>query len=372
MKNYFKMLLIGLGLWAACTQCPAYTYPDHVLFGNYARTTLTEAIATNETDFSVVVVSNFPAITSTNEYYYLVVLRGTDNAKEVVKVTAADSTNNVLTVVRAQEGTTALTFGINDRVELWITADGLNDRHLEAKAYIDATVAVNAEVNTSNIVNYAVTAIKLATNAVTGEKILAGAIDETKLADGAVTDDKILDAAVITAKIADAGVTTAKLADANVTKAKIENVANMRVLGNVSGSAAAPAEVAILDQDDMASNSSTSLASQQSIKAYVDTAISSIGSLIGTSSNLNLTTVYTAATDGILVAISGALDDADTMIIYSDDLATPTTVVARITQHGGLTGGHIDTITVPILKGKKHRVTSTVAVTSIAFYPLGN
>jgi hypothetical protein len=80
----------------------------------------------------------------------------------------------------------------------------------------------------------------------------------------------VKDGGVTTAKIADSNVTTAKIADSNVTKAKIENLADYRVLGNVSGGAAAPAEVAILDEDDMVSDSDTSLATQQSIKAYVD------------------------------------------------------------------------------------------------------
>jgi hypothetical protein len=80
----------------------------------------------------------------------------------------------------------------------------------------------------------------------------------------------IADGGVATAKIADGGVATAKIADGNVTKAKIENVANMKALGNTSGSAAAPQEVDILDQNDMSSDSDTSLATQQSIKAYVD------------------------------------------------------------------------------------------------------
>jgi hypothetical protein len=62
----------------------------------------------------------------------------------------------------------------------------------------------------------------------------------------------------------------AKIADANVTKAKIENLSDYTVLGNVSGGAAAPAEVSILDEDDMASDSDTAIATQQSIKAYVD------------------------------------------------------------------------------------------------------
>jgi len=57
--------------------------------------------------------------------------------------------------------------------------------------------------------------------------------------------------------------------DGGITKTKIENVANMKALGNTSGSAASPQEVAILDEDTMSSDSATSLATQQSIKAYV-------------------------------------------------------------------------------------------------------
>ncbi len=66
------------------------------------------------------------------------------------------------------------------------------------------------------------------------------------------------------------GIDTAQLATGAVTKSKIENVANMKALGNTSGSAASPQEVAILDENDMSSDSDTSLATQQSIKAYVD------------------------------------------------------------------------------------------------------
>ena len=87
-------------------------------------------------------------------------------------------------------------------------------------------------------------------------------------ANGAIT---VRDSGVTAAKLATGAVTTNKILDANVTKAKIENVADYKVLGNVSGTAAAPQEVAILDEDDMVSNSDTALATQQSIKAYVDT-----------------------------------------------------------------------------------------------------
>ena len=55
-----------------------------------------------------------------------------------------------------------------------------------------------------------------------------------------------------------------------VTKDKIENVADMKVLGNTSGSATAPQEVTINDTDDMSDASATTLATSESIKAYVD------------------------------------------------------------------------------------------------------
>ena len=86
-------------------------------------------------------------------------------------------------------------------------------------------------------------------------------------ANGAIA---VRDSGVTAAKLATGAVTTNKILDANVTKAKIENVADYKVLGNVSGAAAAPQEVAILDEDDMVSDSDTALATQQSIKAYVD------------------------------------------------------------------------------------------------------
>jgi len=104
----------------------------------------------------------------------------------------------------------------------------------------------------------------------------SGAVDDstTQLSSGKII---VKDLGIATGKIATSAVTTAKIADSNVTKAKIENVANLKVLGNVSGSAAAPAEVAILDEDNMASNSATSLATQQSIKAYADSKVDGTG-----------------------------------------------------------------------------------------------
>ncbi len=98
----------------------------------------------------------------------------------------------------------------------------------------------------------------------------SGAVDSTStvLAGGAIT---VKDNGITTAKLNDLSVSTAKLIDASVTKAKIEDLADYTVLGNVSGGAATPAEVTILDEDTLLTDSATALATQQSIKAYVDT-----------------------------------------------------------------------------------------------------
>ena len=104
---------------------------------------------------------------------------------------------------------------------------------------------------------------------VDGSTFASGAVDDvsTQLSGGSII---VKDGGVGTAKITDNAVTSAKILDSNVTKGKIENVANMKVLGNTSGSSAAPQEVSILDEDDMTSDSSTSIPTQQSVKAYVD------------------------------------------------------------------------------------------------------
>jgi len=52
-------------------------------------------------------------------------------------------------------------------------------------------------------------------------------------------------------------------------------ISNLNVLGNVSGNSASPTSVEIKDEDAMTSDSATALATQQSIKAYVDSQLGS-------------------------------------------------------------------------------------------------
>jgi hypothetical protein len=82
-------------------------------------------------------------------------------------------------------------------------------------------------------------------------KIADLAVSESKIAALAVTEAKIGGSAVTAAKIASGAVTTAKILDANVTFAKLTDV---------------------IDDDTMATATSTNIATSESIKAYVDSA----------------------------------------------------------------------------------------------------
>jgi len=68
------------------------------------------------------------------------------------------------------------------------------------------------------------------------------------------------------AKLSEAG----SLSDDSVTFAKMQNINTAKVIGRTTAGSGDPEEVSILDDDTMATASATSLATSESIKAYVD------------------------------------------------------------------------------------------------------
>ena len=71
--------------------------------------------------------------------------------------------------------------------------------------------------------------------------------------------------------IKDDGVTTDKVLDANITVAKIGGITDsLKVIGRTTAGAGVAEEVTINDDDDLSSASAITLATDESIKAYVD------------------------------------------------------------------------------------------------------
>jgi hypothetical protein len=110
----------------------------------------------------------------------------------------------------------------------------------------------------------------------------------------------------------------------------------------------------ILDEDTMSSNSDTALATQQSIKAYVDSAISIVDSVTGTASEIDVdntdpanpivslsATVDTPGTFtvGTSTVISSIIDDDTMATAAATNVPTSESVVAYVAATAGGAGG---------------------------------
>jgi len=94
------------------------------LFTNNATTTLADAVAPGDASITVAGGdgAKFPNPTLATQFAMLTLIDGASNI-EIVKLTSRSG--DVLSITRAQEGTSALTLAPGDRVELRITAGGL-------------------------------------------------------------------------------------------------------------------------------------------------------------------------------------------------------------------------------------------------------
>lgn len=165
-----------------------------------------------------------------------------------------------------------------------------------------------------------------------------GAVNTTYtfLADDTITSAKmnnIIDQTTITAdaidgttlevtgtgklKIRAQGVTSNELAAGAVTYTKVQDVSSMTVLGNATLVTGVLAEVVILDEDDMVSDSETALSTQQSIKAYVDTrALFTRGTAVATTSGTSVDfTSIPSTVKRITVMLSGVSTNGTSPII---------------------------------------------------------
>lgn len=133
----------------------------------------------------------------------------------------------------------------------------------------------------------------------------AATVQTGGIANSAVTTAKIAAGAVATANLADTAVTTAKITDANVTYAKMQNVTNGKVLGNFSGSGAAPSEYSL---GNNLAVSSTTLDTKYGPKAWVTFTLS--GTTVTIQKSFNITSVVRISTGRFTITFINAMTDA--------------------------------------------------------------
>lgn len=151
-----------------------------------------------------------------------------------------------------------------------------------------------------------------------------GGVDTTQLADGAVTTDKIDLRAV--------------------TNAKLQLQGDMTVLGNVSGGIASPGSVSILDEDAMTSDSATALATQQSIKAYVDSQVASAVSKYSTGW-FNNTTGLTNGANYTFTNSTGSAEAVFNVYVADDASGTNSRLLSPTDTHASDYGSQVQDVT---------------------------
>ena len=222
------------------------------------------------------------------------------NATDAVTSTKLNNIANAATFVAGAVDGTSLELKSDGK--LGVKDDGITLSKVNANA-----------IGTSQLVDNAVTTGKILNNAVTTDKILNEAVTTAKIDDSAVTTAKIDDSAVTTAKLA-----TSSSKSTGVTFAKMQHISTDKILGRTSSGDGDVQEINFLDEDNMSSNSNTSVATQQSIKAYVDssgiiqTALGSTTTQVSTTLGIPHDDTTPLITEGISAGLSATMTPTST------------------------------------------------------------
>ena len=123
-----------------------------IQFANNAYSTLASGITNSATSITLTTGEGARFPTLTGVHYFLATLIDASNNLEIVKCTSRST--DVLTVVRAQESTTARAYATGDRIELRITAGVLDalydDTTVGGATGVDFNDNVKARFGTGN------------------------------------------------------------------------------------------------------------------------------------------------------------------------------------------------------------------------------
>jgi len=178
-----------------------------IKFKNNASTTLAQDITDVSTSLVVAAGTGvlFPAL-GANDYFLITVVDNAGN-NEIMKVTAINT--DTLTVVRAQEGTTARAFAMNSLVELRLTAGAIQE-------ILNVTYATPAEVSAGVLDMKAVSPATMSSANVASAVTATTAAKASDMADGHVLAGSTTAAAVL-----------ASIAPAVTTPAQFDNSTNL-------------------------------------------------------------------------------------------------------------------------------------------------
>ena len=185
-----------------------------VIYSNNASTTLSAGINNSTTTIAIASASGFPSIGS-GEYYFATIANTNNTKIEVVKVTAGTTS---LTVVRAQDGTSAQAFDSGDNFQVRVTAATLS-------------AATKTDVN---ITGGAIAGAAITNDVIDSQHYADGSIDHAHLSNDCIDGDNIQDNAIDSEHYTDGSIDTAHIADDAVTADKLANSINTEIAANTA------------------------------------------------------------------------------------------------------------------------------------------
>jgi len=172
---------------------------------------------------------------------------------------------------------------------------------------------------------------------------------------------------------------TLSIADNGVTFAKMQDINTAKVIGRTTAGSGDPEEVSILDEDAMTSDSATSLVTQQSIKAYVDSKLMLshdtgwFNNSTGLTNNTTYSFSHTLNTTKLIFQIYAADDASGTnavaLDIQFDALVSATdtygAIVTNVTTSGfdvSIGAGFVDSCTATSASGFSGKYIRVIAI----------
>jgi hypothetical protein len=290
---------------------------------NFTITTVATAPSPATSGTSLIVASGDGALFAVNEPAIVFPVNDQPLVANAEIVMVTDVTTDTLTITRGQESTTARTIVIGDIIIQGITAKDWND----LLALVAGKITAFADPNADRIVFWddsvgafaALTASTGLTLSGTNLTVRSASTTQTGIVERA-TDTEFTNGTdttrFINAKQA------ASIAQTMTNKTLTSPVINTGVSGT-----------AVLDEDTMASNSNTKLATQQSIKAYVDSGTTTLTNKTIDGDNNTLQNISNASITGALdgwIPITdfgnytftlGTADDPSFPIEWDDDMS---------------------------------------------------
>lgn len=326
-----------------------------VKFTNNASGVLASSITTSSTTITLTTGqgSLFPSLAA-GEFFFATLVDSSNNL-EIVKVTARAT--DVLTVVRAQDNTTARAFVGGDRFELRPVAAALAALLQDAEDYSDASAgaALNAHITDPTAAHMASAVGFTPTNAVVTGSIATTVLTVTAVTSGTLLQGQVLSGSGITAgtRIVSFGTGTGGIGTYNVDISQTVSSTTINAVDNIS-STNVQAAIAEVDAKTPA-NDGLGATGTWNISVTGNAATATQSTRIQNTGGFNVTPTavtgsFTGSISGTTLVItavgSGTLPVGST--ITGTGVTAGTTVTAFNTTSASITSGYIATTTLTV------------------------